>query len=155
MTKRINVGQRVPEIYQAMSALNSQVEKAAANAGVDAKLVELVKIRTSQLNGCAFCLDMHTRDALGLGESPRRLFVLEGWRETPFFTEQERAALALAEAMAKLSQTQEVPEDVYQEAIRVFTEEQYRVVAWVAIVINGWNRVAVTSHMELPKRDEA
>ncbi|HKN51753.1 MAG TPA: carboxymuconolactone decarboxylase family protein, partial [Amycolatopsis sp.] len=112
-----------------------------------------VKIRASQLNGCAFCLDMHTNDAISIGESPRRLFVLDAWRETELFTEQERAALALTEAMTKLSLSQDVPEDVYEEAIRVFTEAQYRTVAWAIIVINSWNRVAVTSHSALPKRD--
>jgi AhpD family alkylhydroperoxidase len=165
MTKRIALGQRVPEIYQAMSNLHAEVEKAAANAGLDQKLLELVKIRASQLNGCAFCLDMHTHDALELGESPRRLFVLDAWRETAlnaasagesasagFFTEQERAALALTEAMTKLSQLQDVPDDVYEEATRVFTEEQYRAVAWAIIVINSWNRMAITSHSPLPKR---
>jgi len=116
MTKRIALGQQVPEIYQAMSNLSAEVRKAAANAGLDEKLLELVKIRASQLNGCAFCLDMHTNDAISIGESPRRLFVLDAWRET--------------EAMTKLSLSQDVPEDVYEEAIRVFTEAQYRTVAW-------------------------
>jgi len=153
MTKRIALGQQVPEIYQAMSNLHAEVEKAAANAGLDQKLLELVKTRASQLNGCAFCLDMHTNDAISIGESPRRLFVLDAWRETELFTEQERAALALTEAMTKLSLSQDVPEDVYEEAIRVFTEAQYRTVAWAIIVINSWNRVAVTSHSALPKRD--
>jgi AhpD family alkylhydroperoxidase len=152
MTKRIGLGQRVPEIYQAMSNLHAEVEKAAANAGLDQKLLELVKLRASQINGCAFCLDMHSHDALELGESPRRLFVLDAWRETEFFTEQERAALALTEAMTKLAQLGDVPDDVYAEATRVFSEEQYRVVAWAVIVINSWNRMAITSHSPLPKR---
>jgi len=153
MTKRIALGQRVPEIYQAMANLAAEVEKAAANAGLDQKLLELVKTRASQINGCAFCLDMHTHDALGLGESARRLFVLDAWRETDFFTEQERAALALTEALTRMSEHGDVPDDVYAEAIRVFSEEQYRVVAWAVIVINSWNRMAITSHSPLPKRD--
>ena len=153
MTKRIALGQRVPEIYQAMANLAAEVEKAAANAGLDQKLLELVKTRASQINGCAFCLDMHTHDALELGESPRRLFVLDAWRETDFFTEQERAALALTEAMTRLAEHGDVPDDVYAEATRVFSEEQYRVVAWAVIVINSWNRMAITSHAPLPKRD--
>jgi len=155
MTKRIALGQRVPQIYQAMTNLHAEVEKAAANAGLEQRLLELVKTRASQINGCAFCLDMHTHDALELGESPRRLFVLDAWRETELFTERERAALALTEAMTKLGEPGEVPDDVYQEATRVFTEEQYRVVAWAIIVINSWNRVAITSHAPLPKRDAA
>ena len=153
MTKRIALGQRVPEIYKAMANLSAEVEKAAANAGLDQKLLELVKTRASQINGCAFCLDMHTHDTLALGESPRRLFVLDAWRETDFFTEQERAALALTEAMTRMSEHGDVPDDVYTEATRVFSEEQYRVVAWAVIVINSWNRMAITSHSPLPKRD--
>jgi AhpD family alkylhydroperoxidase len=97
MTKRIGLG-GAPELYQAMANLQAEVNKAGANAGLDPKLLELVKTRASQINGCAYCLDMHSRDALELGESPRRLFVLDGWRETDLFTEQEQAALALTEA---------------------------------------------------------
>jgi AhpD family alkylhydroperoxidase len=152
MTKRIGLG-GAPELYQAMANLQAEVNKAGANAGLDPKLLELVKTRASQINGCAYCLDMHSRDALELGESPRRLFVLDGWRETDLFTEQEQAALALTEAMTKLSATQTVPDDVYEEAARVFTEEQYRAVAWEVIAINSWNRMTITSHTPLPKRD--
>jgi AhpD family alkylhydroperoxidase len=152
MTKRIGLG-GAPELYQAMANLQAEVNKAGANAGLDPKLLELVKTRASQINGCAYCLDMHSRDALELGESPRRLFVLDGWRETDLFTEQEQAALALTEAMTKLSATQTVADDVYEEATRVFTEEQYRVVAWEVIAINSWNRMTITSHTPLPKRD--
>jgi AhpD family alkylhydroperoxidase len=152
MTKRIGLG-GAPELYQAMANLQAEVNKAGANAGLDPKLLELVKTRASQINGCAYCLDMHTRDALELGESPRRLFVLDGWRETDLFTEQEQAALALTEAMTRLSATQAVPDDVYEEAARVFTEEQYQAVAWEIIAINSWNRMTITSHTPLPKRD--
>ncbi|SFW91873.1 carboxymuconolactone decarboxylase family protein [Amycolatopsis australiensis] len=152
MTKRIGLGQ-APELYQAMANLQAEVNKAGANAGLDPKLLELVKTRASQINGCAYCLDMHSRDALELGESPRRLFVLDGWRETDLFTEQEQAALALTEAMTKLSATQAVPDDVYEQAVKVFTEDQYRAVAWEIIAINSWNRMTITSHTPLPKRD--
>ncbi|MFE0025846.1 carboxymuconolactone decarboxylase family protein [Amycolatopsis sp. NPDC059021] len=152
MSKRIALTKQAPELYQAMANLQQEVEKAAANAGLDQKLLELVKMRASQINGCAFCLDMHSNDAVQLGESPRRLFVLEGWRETELFSEQERAALALTEAMTTISQTKDVPDDVYAEATRVFTEEQYRALAWEIIAINSWNRAQVTSHAPLPKR---
>ena len=152
MTKRIGLG-HAPELYQAMANLQAEVNKAGANSGVDPKLLELVKMRASQINGCAFCLDMHSRDALEAGESTRRLFVLDGWRETNLFTEQEQAALALTEAMTKLSATQTVPDDVYEAAARVFTEEQYHAVAWEVIAINSWNRMTITSHTPLPKRD--
>ena len=152
MSKRIGLG-GAPELYQAMANLQAEVNKAGANAGLDPKLLELVKTRASQINGCAYCLDMHSRDALELGESPRRLFVLDGWRETDLFTEQEQAALALTEAMTKLSATQTVPDDVYEQAAKVFTEDQYRAVAWEIIAINSWNRMTITSHTPLPKRD--
>ncbi|MGW4061353.1 carboxymuconolactone decarboxylase family protein [Amycolatopsis sp. NPDC004747] len=152
MSKRIALG-GAPELYRAMANLQAEVNKAGANAGLDPKLLELVKTRASQLNGCAYCLDMHSRDALELGESPRRLFVLDGWRETDLFTEQEQAALALTEAMTKLSATQTVPDDVYEQAAKVFTEDQYRAVAWEIIAINSWNRMTITSHTPLPKRD--
>ncbi|WP_410616319.1 carboxymuconolactone decarboxylase family protein [Amycolatopsis sp. lyj-109] len=152
MTKRIGLG-GAPELYQAMANLQAEVNKAGANAGLDPKLLELVKTRASQLNGCAYCLDMHSRDAIELDESPRRLFVLDGWRETDLFTEQEQAALALTEAMTKLPATQTVPDDVYEQAAKVFTEDQYRAVAWEIIAINSWNRMTITSHTPLPKRD--
>ncbi|RSN33190.1 alkylhydroperoxidase [Amycolatopsis sp. WAC 01416] len=154
MTERIHVGKRVPEIYQAMAKLQAEVEKAAANAGVDQKILELVKMRSSQINHCAFCLDMHSHEALQMGESPRRLFVLQGWRETELFTEQESAALALTEAITNVATLHDVPDDVYEEATRVFTEEQYRAVVWEAIAINSWNRMCVTSHAPLPERAE-
>jgi alkylhydroperoxidase family enzyme len=87
-----------------------------------------------------------------MGESPRRIFVLDAWRETELYTEQERAALALTESMTRIADTKDVPEDVYTEAVRVFTEEQYRVIAWAIITINSWNRIAVPSHSPLPDR---
>ncbi|MDT8916162.1 carboxymuconolactone decarboxylase family protein [Amycolatopsis sp. PS_44_ISF1] len=152
MTNRIAIGRSVPGIYQAMSHLQSEVEKAAANAGLEGKLLELVKIRASQINGCAFCLDLHTTDSLGLGESPRRIFVLEAWREVELFSEQERAALALTESMTLIADHKDVPDDVYAEAVRVFTEAQYRVLAWSIVAINAWNRISVASHSPLPER---
>jgi AhpD family alkylhydroperoxidase len=126
------------------------VEKAAADAGLDQRLIELVKIRASMLNGCAFCLDMHARDARKLGETERRIFLLGAWRETDLYTEQERAALALTDAMTRLSQTQDVPDEVYEQATAAFTEEQYRVVAWAVTVINAFNRLGVASRKPLP-----
>jgi AhpD family alkylhydroperoxidase len=132
--------------------MSTEVEKAAVAAGLDKLLLELVKTRASQLNGCAFCLDMHTTDALKLGEDSRRLFLLDAWRETDLFTEQERAALEITEALTRLSQTQDLPDDVYERAMKVFDEEQYRAVVWEVVVINSFNRLAVPSHAPLPKR---
>ncbi|GAB3568478.1 carboxymuconolactone decarboxylase family protein [Amycolatopsis endophytica] len=150
MTKRIQLSSALPEAYKSIVGLHTVVEKAAVDAGLDQRLIELVKIRASMLNGCAFCLDMHSRDARELGESERRIVMLGAWWETDLYTEQERAALALTESMTRLSQHQDVPDDVYERATTVFTEAQYVAVAWAATVINALNRLGVTSHKPLP-----
>ncbi|HVW41509.1 MAG TPA: carboxymuconolactone decarboxylase family protein [Amycolatopsis sp.] len=154
MTERIRFGPALPEAYRHLAAAQRAMEKAAADAGLDPRLIELVKIRASQLNGCTYCVYVHSRDARELGESERRLYLLAAWREAPDYTEQERAALVLAEAMTKLSQTQEVPDGVYQEATKVLTEPQYVAVAWAVTVINAFNRLGVTSHTPLPAEAE-
>jgi AhpD family alkylhydroperoxidase len=152
MTQRIQLSPGIPKAYKALLTMADEVAKAGEAAGADTTLFELVKIRASQINGCAYCLDMHTHDAVKLGEDPRRIFVLDAWRETDLYTEQERAALELTEAMTRLPQTQDVPDDVYDQATKVFTEDQYKAVAWMVLVINSFNRLAVPSHAELPKR---
>jgi AhpD family alkylhydroperoxidase len=136
--------------YKAMIALAAEVARAGKEHGLDKLLLELVKIRASQLNGCAFCLDMHTRDAVKAGEQPRRIFVLDAWRETELFSEEERAALELTEAITRLSVTQDVPDDVYDRVTTVFTEPQYQALVWAIVAINAWNRLAVPSHAPLP-----
>lgn len=150
MTKRIPLGGRTSEPYQQLLGLHALVEKAAADAGLDQRLIELVKIRSSMLNGCAFCLDLHTRDARKLGESERRIYLLGAWREASLYNEQERAALALTDAMTRLPETQDVPDEVYGQAVGVFTEDQYRAVAWAITVINAFNRLSVTMRKPLP-----
>jgi AhpD family alkylhydroperoxidase len=141
-----------PEAYEQLLGLHKLVEDAGIEAGLDPKLLELVKIRASQLNGCAYCLDMHSHDARKLGETERRLFVLAAWRETDMFTEQERAALALTEAMTQLPEHRDVPDDVYDAAADVFTERQLTVVVWAATVINTFNRFGVTGRTPLPTK---
>ncbi|MET1074842.1 MAG: carboxymuconolactone decarboxylase family protein [Umezawaea sp.] len=133
-----------------MLALSGEVTRAARDNGLDPLLVELVKIRASQLNGCAFCLDMHTADAIKGGESPRRIFVLDAWREVDLFSAEERAALELTEAITRLSETRDVPDDVYDRATAVFTDPQYQALVWSIAVINTWNRLSVTSRAPLP-----
>ncbi len=150
MPGRVQLSGGNSKLYQQLLGLHTMVEKAAADAGLDQRMIELVKIRASMLNGCAFCLDMHARDARKLGESERRIYLLGAWRETSLYTAQERAALALTEAMTRLSQTQDVPDQVYDEAVRVFTEDQYRVIAWAITVINAFNRLGVTSRKAPP-----
>ena len=150
MAKRIQLSGGKSEPYRQLLGLHTAVEKAAADAGLDQRLIELVKIRASMLNGCAFCLDMHTRDARNLGESERRIYLVGAWWETDLYSGQERAALALTDAMTRLSHTQDVPDEVYEQAVSVFTEEQYRAVGWVITVINAFNRLGVTSRKPLP-----
>ncbi|PRX49442.1 AhpD family alkylhydroperoxidase [Prauserella shujinwangii] len=153
MSDRIKFGPVVPDAYQHLLSLSGAVEKAVANAGLDRRLVELVKLRVSQLNGCAFCVDKHSRDARTIGETERRVHLLPVWRETTCYTEQERAALELAEAMTTLSQHHEVPDAVYERATSVFTEEQYAAVAWAATAMNALNRLGVASRLPLPDQD--
>lgn len=149
MTKRISLNRQVPAAYQALLALLATVEAAAAQAGLDQKLIELVKLRCSQINGCAFCTDMHSRDALALGESERRLFLLPVWREADLYSDAERAALGLAEAMTRLPGSDGVPDEVYEAASAAFTDRQLAVIGWATTVINAFNRVAVTSQTAL------
>jgi AhpD family alkylhydroperoxidase len=151
MSTRISLNRKQPELLKHLVELNNSVKKAAADAGLDPLLLELCKIRASQLNGCAFCLDMHVKDARKLGETEQRIYLLNAWRETDRYTEQERAALALTDAMTKLSETQDVPDDVYAHATAALSEEQYTVVAWAVTVMNAFNRLNVTSHTPVPK----
>src|SRR6202050_3796731 len=141
MPKRIQLSDGKSELSRQLLELHRMVEKAAADAGLDQRLIELVKIRASMLNGCAFCLDMHTRDARKLGESERRIYLLGAWRGAGLVSDQERAALALTDAMTLLPLAHDVPDEVYAQATAVFTEDQYRAVAWAVTVINAFHRL--------------
>lgn len=149
MTKRIALKQ--PDLLKQLIELNNSVRKLAADAGLDPLVLELCKIRASQLNGCAFCLDMHIKDARKLGETEQRIYLLNAWRETDRYTDQERAALALTEAMTKLSETQEVADAVYEQATAALSEQQYAAVAWAVTVMNAFNRLNVTSQTPVPR----
>ncbi|GAA4904043.1 carboxymuconolactone decarboxylase family protein [Streptomyces coeruleoprunus] len=136
---RMNIAEHVPDVYKAMVRLD-----AAAHEGLDPVLVELVKIRASQLNHCAFCLDMHTKDALAAGETVERIVQLSAWRESRhFYTEKEAAALELAEAITVLTDGF-VPDEVYERAAKHFEEAELARLISAVIVINAWNRFAVT-----------
>lgn len=115
----------------------------AANCGLEHSLLELIKIRASQLNGCAFCIDMHVIDARAAGETEQRIVLLDAWQESPFYSDRERAALAWTEAVTLVSETH-VPDDVYEEARRQFAEDELVNLTWAVVVINGWNRVCVS-----------
>lgn len=138
MQARLEYARLSPALYRAHLA----VSNATASSGLEPPLLELVKIRASQLNGCAFCIDMHTKDARANGESEQRIYLLDAWREAPFYTDRERAALAWTEALTLVSESQ-VPDDVYEEARRHFSEEELVNLAWAVVVINGWNRIAI------------
>lgn len=144
MTQRVNISEQHPAPYQALIAVSAEAEKAATAAGLDPLLVELVRLRTSQINGCAFCLRMHTRDALRKGENPDRIAVLPAWAETSYFSDTDRAALRLTEAITLVPDGHVSDED-YQAAAAVLTAEQISAVAWVTTVMNAFNRVAITS----------
>ena len=141
---RVPISKHDPASYKALLALSEAAEYGAVAAGLDPLLVELVKIRTSQINGCAFCLRAHTRDALKKGESPDRLAVLPAWAETGYFTETERVALQLAEAITLISEGHVSDED-YEAAGAVLAQEQVAAVAWLTTAMNALNRVAITS----------
>ena len=137
---RFNLYRSWPAGYQAMLAM----ETAIRESGLDLTIFELVKTRASQLNQCAYCIDMHTKDARHNGETEQRLYALSAWRETPFFTDRERAALALAESMTFVAETH-VPDDVFEEAQRHFDEAELAQLIFAITTINAWNRLAITA----------
>ncbi|MEU9272384.1 carboxymuconolactone decarboxylase family protein [Streptomyces sp. NPDC048256] len=144
MTRRIFIDKQSPKAYHALVQTSEAVRATAADAGLERTVVELINLRVSQLNGCAFCLDLHTRAAVRAGEDTRRLGVLAAWRDTDLFSPLERAALALAEATTVLSDAA-AQEAAYADAVEVLTEDQTAAVIWVAVTINAFNRVSILS----------
>ena len=144
MENRVNLGKAAPDLYQTVVVLDRLALEHAASAGIAEGFAHLLRLRASQLNQCAFCIRLHTRDALASGESSDRISVLPAWRETQYFNEKERAALALSEAMTLIAEGQ-VPEAIYEEAAAVLSNEEIAAVEWLAIVINAWNRIAIPS----------
>jgi AhpD family alkylhydroperoxidase len=125
-------------LARAMLSLQKEVE----SSGLERRLIELVKIRASQLNGCAYCIDMHTQDARAMGETEQRIYALSAWRETPFFQERERAALEWTEAVTQVADTH-VPDSVYDRVRQHFTEAELVALTFAVVAINGWNRLAI------------
>jgi AhpD family alkylhydroperoxidase len=119
------------------------MEKYIRTCGIEPKLLELIKIRASQINGCSYCIDMHTKDARAHGETEQRIYALNAWRETPFFTDKERAALAWTESVTLVSETQ-VPDDVYELMQKNFDEKELINITMAAVTINSWNRLAIS-----------
>ncbi|HLQ84786.1 MAG TPA: carboxymuconolactone decarboxylase family protein [Salinisphaeraceae bacterium] len=120
------------------------MEQYLGNCSLEAGLIHLVKMRASQINGCAYCLDMHSKDARAAGETEQRLYMLEGWRETPFYSERERAALAWTEAVTRVADTH-VPDAVYEQARAQFAEHELVDLNFVIVAINAWNRLMISS----------
>ena len=139
MEPRINYGKVAPAAMKAMRGLEEYV----ASSGLEKSLYELVKTRASQINGCAYCLDMHTKDARKAGETEQRLYALSAWRETPFYTERERAALEWTEALTLISDT-DVPDALYENVRKQFSESEIVALSMAIIAINGWNRLAIS-----------
>src|SRR5579875_929871 len=137
---RVAADELAPRISRAMEAL----EGASRKTGLEAQLQELVRLRASQLNGCVYCVDTHSRDAVKGGDAEQRIFALPVWRDAPFFTARERAALELTEAGTRLTDGP-VPDEVYERAAAEFTETELAELIWVIAVINAWNRVGVVA----------
>jgi AhpD family alkylhydroperoxidase len=136
---RMEIGRTAPPLHRALVTLGNEVK-------LDPRLRELVNLRASILNGCAYCIDMHTKVARRAGENERRLHAVAAWHEAPFFDERERAALALTDAVTLISDGH-VPREVWEEASAQFEPEELAQLVWAITVINAWNRIAITTRM--------
>jgi AhpD family alkylhydroperoxidase len=139
MKARLDTQAISPGVYRAMAGLEAYIQN---HSGLDHSLLNLVKMRASQINGCAFCLDMHSKEARAHGETEQRLYALSAWHEAPFFTDRERAALAWTDSLTLVSQDH-VPDKIYEEARRQFTEDELVNLTLAVVAINGWNRFAI------------
>jgi AhpD family alkylhydroperoxidase len=143
MVMRIAFEKVAPEVLHAMLALERQVHR----SGLEESLLDLVKVRASQINGCAYCIDMHTKDARARGETEQRLYELDAWQETQFYSERERAALAWTEAVTLVT-SGHVPDQVYEEAREQFTDRELANLTLAVVAINGWNRFGIAFRAE-------
>src|SRR4051794_30426026 len=148
---RVRIDKQHPQVYRAQIEVAKAVRAAAEEAGLDRALVELVNIRISQINGCAYCLHIHVRDALAGGETTQRIAVLPAWRDTTLFSSKELAALALAESVTTLPDARTQDQD-YADAARHLTQDELSAVTWVAIAMNSFNRLSIISrHLVRPQ----
>ena len=150
MKPRMNYYQAAPETVKALRAVEAQI----LASGLEKSLIELVKTRASQINGCAYCVDMHTTDARKHGETEQRLYLLSAWRESPLYTDRERAALAWTEALTLISETH-APDDVYEAMRAQFSEAEAVNLTMLIGAINAWNRVAISFRAIHPVRAKA
>jgi AhpD family alkylhydroperoxidase len=140
MNARIDLMRAAPDVIHAMLGLERQIRQ----AGFDERLLDLVRMRASQINGCAYCLDMHSKDARANGETEQRLYGLEAWRETPYYSARERAALEWTEALTLIAETH-APDDVYERVREQFTEDELVHLTLAIVAINGWNRLNIAA----------
>jgi len=147
MKTRFLMGKVNPKAYQAMVNLDAVV----SNSSIDKSMQELIKIRASQINGCAYCIDLHTKDARKKGETEQRIYALNAWKESNFFTEKEKSVLALTEAVTLINKEQ-VPDDIYNEVEKHFNEEGIAQLIMSIITINAFNRIAISTRV-LPRMD--
>ncbi|ADY51063.1 alkylhydroperoxidase like protein, AhpD family [Pseudopedobacter saltans DSM 12145] len=146
MKQRFDLSKTEPRAYKAMAGLEEYL-KTTALTNIQK---ELIKIRASQINGCAFCLDMHTKDALKYGETQQRIFLLNAWRETDLYSDEEKAILALTEEITLISQ-KGLSEETYQWISKYFNENEIAQIIMAVITINAWNRIAISTHTPVPK----
>lgn len=147
-SSRIHPSRTHRNAYAALRELSTTVGSIASDTGIDPILTELVQMRASQINGCAYCLDVHSRSLAKLGESAQRIAVLPAWQEAGLFSPRECAALRLTEAITLIHDGQ-LPDDVYREATELFTAEQYAALVWVIVTINSFNRIAITGRYDI------
>ena len=141
METRVNISKTDPQAYKAMLGLNAYL----AQSSLSTKHQDLIKIRASQINGCAYCIDLHTKDARKAGETEQRIYALNAWRETPFFTDEEQAILALTEEVTFISNR--VSDQTYQNAANLLDEKYLAEVIMAIVIINAWNRIGISTHM--------
>lgn len=142
--QRVNLGKTAPELYKTVLELENLSMQKVQDAELDVGFSHLLKLRASQINQCAFCVRMHTQDAIKTGESMERIALISAWRESGYFSEKERAALVLIEEITLIA-TQHFPDSAYQDAAKVLSEAEITAIEWIAIVINTWNRIAISS----------
>ena len=142
MKERMNIDAAEAGVYKAMNAAEKQI----STFKIEKKLAELIKLRTSQLNGCGYCVNLHSQDARKAGETEQRVFAISAWWETPFFTEAERAALKLAEEITRIQEAG-LREETFQNAKKYFSETEIAQLIFITTVTNSWNRIAISMHM--------
>ena len=149
---RVNLGKTAPELYKTVIELENLSMQKVQQAGIEIGVSHLLKLRASQINQCAFCVRMHTQDAIKVGESIDRIALISAWRESEYFSAKERAALTLIEEITLIAQ-QHFPDAAYEQAANVLSSDEITAIEWIAIVINTWNRIAISSQYKVtPER---